>query len=78
LYLVVVREPLERGRRRVAPERLAEAQAEVQERLAEAERAAGVLAGGERVLAVREELAAGPPLVLELLRYIPKLVFPFC
>ncbi|KAH7849478.1 hypothetical protein Vadar_018461 [Vaccinium darrowii] len=50
--------------------RLAEAQAEVLERLAEVERPAVVLAGGERVPVVEEELAEGPPLVLELLRFL--------
>ena len=47
----------------------------VLERLAEVERPAGVLAGGGRVLAVREELAEGPPLVSGLLRYTLDLPF---
>ena len=69
------REPLERGHQLEVPERLAEAQAEVPERLAEVERSAVVHAGGERVPVVREELAEGLPLVLELLRYTLDLLF---
>ena len=59
----------------MVPGRLAEAQAEVLERLAEVERPAVVLAGGERVPVVREELAEGLPLVPELLRYTLDLPF---
>jgi hypothetical protein len=73
--LVVDGEPLERGHQLEVPERLAEAQAEVPERLAEVERSAVVHAGGERVPVVREELAEGLPLVLELLRYTLDLFF---
>jgi hypothetical protein len=73
--LVVDGEPLERGHQLEVPERLAEAQAGVPGRLAEVERSAVVLAGGERVPVVREELAEGPPLVLELLRYVSDLFF---
>jgi hypothetical protein len=75
LYLVVDGGPPERGHQLEAPERLAEAQAEVPERLAEVERSAVVHAGGERVPVVREELAEGLPLVLELLRYTSGLLF---
>ena len=68
----MVGELLERGHRPVV---LAEVEAEAPERLAEVERLARVLGGGERVPAVREELAGGLPLVVELLRYILKLPF---
>ena len=68
----MVGELLERGHRPVV---LAEVQVEALERLAEVARLAGVLGGGERVPVVREELAVGPLLVAELLRYTTNLSF---
>ena len=65
----------ERGHQLEVPERLAEALAEVLERLAGVERLVVVLVGGERVPVVGKELAEGLPLVPELLRYTLDLPF---